>query len=292
MNLNHEYSKVKHSYDQKIITESQFNYECHKLNCVASKYNLNWNISAGNTRTTQKMVNEDYNELLEIYKSGVLHKKMYERDLKKLIAVCEASNLTFPGTKLDVNRLGVIDISSLLVENELGALGGDESDDDVYDELDDEDEFEDEDEEEESEPQLIQSATILLDDGSQVTVEEWSVNSESEYQIGDRNKLAYYDGNSVDLDAFLLKYARQQIIDFMSPREVLNRIQRNIEYYTEVASRISGYGEMVNDYQTLKDSLSRARSKEEFFDAIILNKAGMIDTILGDYIENLDWVGE
>lgn len=190
MNLEHEFNKINKNFEKKIISESRFNYECHKLNCVARKYQLGWvcpvKVVDPDRSIKQLMVNEDFDELVSLYENGLLKKNFYDRDIRKIIAVCENLRLEFPGSSVIKESVGIECIAALITEGP----------DELYDELDGDDEYDEE--EENDEPQLLKY--LVLSSG--IRIEQWAVASEAEYKIIDT------DGEElgVDFEDFVATY--------------------------------------------------------------------------------------
>ena len=161
MNLEHEYNKIIQSKQAKIISEDRAKYELLKLQSTAKKLKLDWQspIETFST-TTQAHINEDYKELVGLYKSGILNKKRFERDCIKLAALCEETGLKYPGEHIQRANVNIIA----------------ESMDDEYGDLEDDDEYEEDGSDEDA-----LNATMQLPNGQ--SLEMWTVNSNTDYKL-------------------------------------------------------------------------------------------------------------
>lgn len=155
MNLTHEYDKIVSAFNNEIITEDKLRYELLKLECVAKVLNKEWKFPLRSNIGIYSYIKpvlvgvmkEDYDELNKLYKSGILNEDRYNRDCKKIIAMCSISGIEYPGD----NSPGI----DMIVESM-------DEDDDEYAGMDEDDEFE-----ETSGPQL--DGILRFDDGTSIS---------------------------------------------------------------------------------------------------------------------------
>lgn len=225
MNLKHEYNKVVEAYNNKTITEDKLKYELYKLECVAKTLNKKWDPpTKSNIRPDHSIrlflseaVEEDCKELNKLYESGILNESRYNRDCKKIMAMCSIAGIEYPGD----NSPGI----DMIVESM------DEYDDgDEYADMDEDDEFEEDDEEEASEPQM--ESYLTLSDGS--ILSRWVVDSEYTWQndivdCGNDCSSIEYDPNN-QLNAFELEMILyKNINDFGGVENVIKLADEAIE---------------------------------------------------------------
>jgi hypothetical protein len=108
IDFEHEINKIVYSVNKKIYSEETARYEALKLKCMADKLRrpLSMPIECA-LAVDKRTVNEDMRELTDLYRSGLLQKRYFIRDNMKILAVCEAFGLQFPGDESMANRLNM-----------------------------------------------------------------------------------------------------------------------------------------------------------------------------------------
>lgn len=258
MNLVHEYNKVVNAYNNQTISEGKMRYELLKLECVARILNKDWQppTRSGLKTADYRIIKEDYTELVNLRKSGILNKERFNRDCIKIDAICEAIGVPYPGTE---NPSINIIVESMDEYDDM-------DDSDEYADMDEDDEFEEE--EEESEPEM--EWNVIFSDGS--VISKWLVNSEIDWQVDDWSNEDYH-GMSDDIDLIIYK----NIDDLGGIDRALSNISNMIDqlkasFYDESMPNFSNghrnhniqiQGE-IDDYINMAESLKSGRFEEYY----------------------------
>lgn len=280
MNLNKDLLKLNKSFANRIISEDKYNYECHKLNCVASKYALNWRtkLSADPEKLVkQEIVNEDFKELHNLYQSRIIKESVFVRDLKKIVAVCEDLKLNFPGPKSYKEAINIEHIASVIKEDEF-----DLGDDDIYNDLEDEDEYEDEDEE-------TEFMFRYCDIGGH-HLEEWSINSDTYFKIdGSGYVECCYESLKPVIDQLILDHIADDIEGFKAG--FIDNLNNQIQIYIDYIGRgfqASHYNNMIASMRHSIEAAESSNTPEEIWANISEDSR---DEIIGQFIDDgLPWV--
>jgi hypothetical protein len=109
IDFKHEINKIVGLVNKKIISEETARYEALKLKCLAEKLRMPLpdHILEYAVAVDSRTVNEDMQELTDVYRSGLLKKQHFIRDNMKILAVCEAFGLEFPGSTTLMEQMNV-----------------------------------------------------------------------------------------------------------------------------------------------------------------------------------------
>lgn len=261
MNLVHEYNKVVNAYNNQTISEGKMRYELFKLECVARILNKDWQppTRSGLKTADYRIIKEDYTELVNLRKSGILNEERFNRDCIKIDAICEAIGVPYPG--MENPSINII-VESMDEYDDM-------DDGDEYADMDEDDEFEEE--EEESEPEMEWSVTFR--DGS--VISKWLVNSEIDWQVDNWNNEDYH-GVSDGIDLIIYK----NIDELGGIDRALSNIQSKVDDMQ--THNLSAYGtEVYDQYIKMAGYLKSGKFEEHAHNGDIFN-AGLKGVTLLD----------
>ncbi len=225
-NFNDEYKKIRRRLAENKISKDLADYEAAKLNAWSSKLKSQWRASSPEINVTSLIVAEDYKQLVEHHEAGVLKDHDFLRECSKLLALCEAVKMQFPGPKTLVDDININFVSGALLSEFADEYDAGQPQDpgmgqpqqpmqpqnpsiwddgdgegDEYDELEDEDEFGYEENDGPSEVGSVSAGGI--------TLTMWTAASGSTYWVAsdEQHEINSEDGDEL-FDKFVMQYAK------------------------------------------------------------------------------------